>query len=225
MERLKPHFKIVIDLETSGSCPIKNGVISACVLIINEFDVVVDEMVWYICPPDHTRYNWSEEAQGIHGMTFEQVSGFIPNDQFCYELLCFLGKYKQYGPLELICHASPNGWFDGKEWKIVKWFDYMFLEWCFRKAKFSNGSEMVWTMYKVLCPLKLISTVKMGRDAGYKGNKLNQWAERLNLNLDHHEVRSDTYVCFETYKYLKARNGTIKTDNKTGKKVSVGTLI
>lgn len=137
-------------------------------------------------------------------MTFEQVENFMPNDQFCNELLWFLKPYKSDTPLEFICHASPNGWWDGfkKEWKIHPWFDYFFLEWCFRKAYFSPGREMVWTMFKVIHPQHLVSTVKMGRDAGYKKNRLNEWAERLNLKLDHHNAESDTLACLEVYKHL-----------------------
>ena len=132
----------------------------------------------------------------------------MPNDQFCHELLCFLAKYKDENdfPIPFICHASKNGWQKFGEWIIVRWFDYNFLMWCFKKAKFANGQEMVWTMYKVFSSKNLISTVEMGRKAGHKGNKLNQWAERLGFDLKHHDATSDTYCCLETYKYLKNEN-------------------
>ena len=81
------------------------------------------------------------------------------------------------------------------------------MEWAFRKAKFSNGSEMVWSLYKVLSPRQLESTVEMGRAAGFKKNKLSDWASRIGFNLNHHDDRSDTYCAYEVYKHLKARNG------------------
>lgn len=214
----KPRFKIVCDVETSGSCPIRNGVISACFLIIDENNNVIDEFVRNVCPPDLSKKWWSNEAQGIHGITFEQVQSYMPNDQFCYELLIFLGKYKGESALDFICHASPSGWFDGvtKEWIIINWFDYNFILWCFLKAKFSNGREMVWSMYKVISPNRLISTVKMAREAGSKKNKLNIWAERLNFDLKHHDPTSDTYCCLAVYKYLRASN---EQENDFGNKL------
>lgn len=204
----RPRFKVIGDVETSGGCPIRNGVISACLLVIDENCNVIDEFVRRVCPPDLTRKWWDLEAQGIHGMTFEQVQSFMPNDQFCYELLCFLGKYRGESAFDFICHANPSGWFDHKtkDWKIIRWFDYFFLEWCFRKAKFNNGQEMVWSMYKVLSSSYLISTVKMGKDAGYQKNNLKVWSERLNFPLKHHDPTSDTYCALEIYKHLRARN-------------------
>jgi len=204
----KPRFKVVIDVETSGGCPIRNGVISACVLIVDEHCNVIDEFVRNVCPPDLTAKWWDLEAQGIHGITFEQVQGFISNEQFCYELLCFLGKYKSDLPFDLICHANPSGWWDREknDWKIIKWFDYFFLEWCFRKAKFLNGDEMVWTMFKVLSPTQLISTVQMGKEAGHRSNNLKVWSERLGFNLQHHDPTSDAYCCLAIYRHLKGNN-------------------
>lgn len=205
----QPLFRIVCDLETSGGDPIRNGIIAACFLVIDESDNVIDKFIRYVRPADHTRKLWSLEAQGVHGISFEQVSGFMPNDQFCYELLCFLAPYRGLFPREFICHANPKGWYDHQkhDWKIWPWFDYNFLEWSFRKAFFGNGSEMVWSMYKVIHPDYLISTVKMGKDAGYTKNSLNVWAERLGFKLNHHEMESDSYCCLETYKFLKAKHG------------------
>lgn len=215
MDSMSP-FKIVCDLETSGSDPIKNGVISCTVLIINEDLQVIDEFIRRVCPPDLSPLTWSLEAESVHGQSIAEVSRYMSNDHFCYDLLCFLAKYKSANnsPLPFICHASPNGKrqlhhitkkatgaFD-----IWPWFDYHFLEWCFRKAKFQNGIEMVWTFWKVISSNELISTVKMGRDAGYKKNRLNDWAERIGFNLNHHDDRSDAYCALEVYKYLVNKN-------------------
>ena len=202
---LQHHFKIVCDLETSGSCPIRNGVISACILIVNEKDEVVGEFIRDVRPPDFNKKLWSLDAQKVHGITFEQAAKFMPNDHFCFELLNFLKPFFSGSSLSFICHASPRGFRKGA-FEMVNWFDHTFLEWCFRKAKFNNGSSMIWTMYKVIKHDNLISTIKMGRDAGYKGNRLDQWAERIGFNLKHHEATSDTYCCLEVYKYLKAKH-------------------
>ena len=224
-------------METSGNCPINNGVIAACILVIDENDNVVDEFVRYVCPPDLTRRNWSEEARiEAHKIEFETVKTFMPNDQFCYELLCFLAKYKSFFPLQFICHSSPTGFYKrdkitGKtlgSYTMIPWFDYNFLEWCFRKATFKNGTSMVYSFFKILkynevCieieegkkdkndtvfellnrDSSLISTIHMARFLKYKGNRANEWATRLGFDLKHHDAKSDTYLCLEVYKYLK----------------------
>jgi len=214
----RPKFKIVCDVETSGSCPIRNGVISACILVIDEHCNVVDEFIRNVCPPDLTKKWWSLEAQGIHGISYETVQTYMPNDQFCYELLIFLSKYRGESAFDFICHANPSGWFSKTEgWIIIKWFDYNFLEWCFRKAKFKDGTEMVWTMNKVISSSYLISTVKMGKEAGHKKNNLKVWSERIGFDLKHHDPTSDTYCCLEIYKHLRATN-----EDSFGNKLQVG---
>lgn len=233
---------VVCDLETSGKCPVSNGVISITLLVINKQLQIIDKAKWRVCPPDLSPNTWSLKAQEKHGFTIAEVMQFMPNDQFCYELLCFLGKYKEHFPLNFICHASPNGMPNQDPitrkvlggWEIIPWFDYFFLENCYRKAKFENGSEMVWTFNKVFNisgyaievatsednghyeiihknnRTPLISTVQMGRKAGYKKNRLDLWAERIGFNLKHHDDESDTYCALEVYKYLLNQNSSLE---------------
>jgi hypothetical protein len=231
------HFKVVCDLETSGNCPINNGVISACFFVLNESDEIVNKKTWYVRPPNLSPKFWSEEARiKAHKIPYETVLGFMQNDQFCYELLCFLGQYQEHFPLAFICHASNTGMpnldpITKKSlggYAMVPWFDWNFLEWCFRKAFFQNGEPMVNTFWKIfkhneICiemeegkedktKLKLlnggtalISTIVMARELGFKPNKLSDWSQRLGFQLNHHEVESDTNGAYITYKYLKAK--------------------
>ena len=205
-------FNFFCDLETSGSCPIRNGVISATLLVCDHDLNVVDEFCSNVCPPDLKPATWSLGAEGVHGKSIAEVSNYKPNDQFCYELLCFLAKYKHPGnfPQPFICHASPRGMLNFHPvtrkplggYQIYPWFDYFFLEWCFRKAKFQNGEDMSWTFWKIFTEKNLISTVQMGRDSKYRKNDLRTWADRIGFKLNHHDDRSDVYCCLEIYKYL-----------------------
>lgn len=212
---IKPRFKIVVDVEASGSCPIRNGVISACFLAIDENKNVVSEFRRFVCPPDLTPFTWSHGAESVHHQPFNLVKTYMSNDQFCYEFLCWVKDFLNDDgfPLDLIFHASKTGQkefeFNDENnnfWRIYPNFDYNFLEWCFRKASYENGSSMVWTFYKVFSSRQLISTVQMGKEAGHKGNSLKKWAQRLGFMLNHHDDRSDTYCCLEVYKYLDRNN-------------------
>lgn len=218
---MNSEYYFFCDLETTGGCPIKNGVCEFALVVTDSQLNVIDEFHRRVCPPDFSPYTWSLEAAKKHKFTINQVRDFMPNDQFCYELLCFLAKYKRPDnlPFPFVCHASPAGWIVGKkggkiyEIKIYPWFDWHFLDRAMRKAKFQNGQTMNFTLYKIFSTNNLVSTVQMGRDAGYKGNRLDQWAERLKLNLNHHAALSDTYACLETFKYLIAK------ENQNNKKM------
>lgn len=209
-------FSFFCDLETSGSCPIKNGVISASILVTDSKLNVIDVFSSKVRPPNLNPDTWSLEAEGIHGQSIGDVKNYISNDQFCYNLLCFLSKYKRPDdfPQPFIFHASRRGWKMPYGWKIWPYFDYHFLEWCFRKAKFENGQEMVWSFYKLFSPNKLFSTVEMGRAAGYKKNNLKSWAERIGFELKHHDDLSDVYCCLEVFKYLGGFEGENNFRNK-----------
>lgn len=220
----------VVDLETSGSDPDRFGVISCAALITNENDEVIDSYSRLVRPPMLSSKTWSKEAEQFHRISFEQVyyQG-ISNDQFCYELLCFLAKYKpEFGfYMPFICHASKQGKrklnINGKDagsWEIWPSFDWHFLERSMRKAVFGDNTEMVWAFNKIFhYEHSFISTVNMGRDAGYKKNRLDAWAERLRFHLEHHNALSDVYGCLEVYKFLKsgqANNDFIKNEKDEG---------
>ena len=93
--------------------------------------------------------------------------------------------------------GKPNG-----SYEIWPLFDFHFLEWAMRKSIFQNGQEMSWAFWKVFNSNEVVSTVKMARDAGFKGNRLSQWAERIGFNLNHHNSFSDTQCALEVFKYL-----------------------
>ena len=199
----------IVDLETSGSDPIKNGVIEFFMIVTNEHLEIIETFYRQVCPPMFNYKTWSPDAAIYHGYSFEQVKRFMPNEQFCYELLLFLAKYKRPDnqPHKFVCHASPTGFYNQKSRETVwGWFDWYFMEWAFRKSFFQDGIDMRWSLWKILDGSKKISTVQLGRDAGYKPNDLKSWANRLNVKLDHHKAASDTYVCLEILKFFKEKH-------------------
>ena len=129
------HFNFICSLETSGDCPIRNGVISATILACDHNLKVIDGFSSNVRPPDLKPFTWSVARQNIHGKSIAEVMGYMPNDQFCYNLLCWLAKFKDPAnrPMPFICHSDES----------IDWFNYFFLEWCFRKAKFANGISIM----------------------------------------------------------------------------------
>jgi len=127
----------------------------------------------------------SDESIKIHGFSRNQMANFQPRKDFLMNLLWFLNEFRTPDQTEtLVFHANGN-------------FDWRFLDWCFRKE------ELHWSLYKMIDGTKLVSTLKMARDAGYSHNKLNVWADRLSFDLKHHDAKSDTECCMEIYKFLK----------------------
>lgn len=203
-------LNFVIDLETSGACPIRNGIVSICAIACDENLNPIDEFVMKVKPTFLNSFTWSAKAQEIHGFSYMEVmNNHINNDVFCYQFLLWLAKYKNENNAShnFICHASNTGWFNHKDKEQVwPWIDWNFLEHAFRKAFLENRSEMVWSLFKIFNPTYCLkSTIKMGREAGYGKNDLKSWAQRINFKLDHHDARSDAYACLAVYKYLISR--------------------
>lgn len=198
----------VCDLETSGACPIRNGVISTTILACDSELNIIDEFSMKSRPPDLSPKAWSTKAEEIHKIPIYEVANYPSNDLFCYSLLIWLSKYKKDFTHNFVCHASASGWYNKKEDEQVwSWIDWNFLEHAFRKARFEDGSQMVWSLFKIFNPFySLISTIEMGRSAGFGKNSLSEWAKRVGFSLNHHDARSDALCCLEVYKYLSKKN-------------------
>lgn len=205
-----------VDLETSGNDPDRNGVIS-CAVVVTDFNFnVIDTFCRLVKPPMLSRLTWSTDAEAVHKIPFNKVwyEG-TPNDQFCFELLSWLNPYRPiYGHMPFVCHASKSGKVKLNAMKkpmgtyeIWPRFDWHFLERCFRKAEYQDRTQMVYTFWKVFnMDESFISTVQMGREAGYKKNSLSVWAERIRFPLNHHDAMSDVLCCLEVFKYITERN-------------------
>lgn len=211
-------YFFVYDVETSGSCPIRNGPIWVVILVVDAYTMlVVETFERSIRPPMLNTKSWSSEAEKYHGITYQEVLNFQDNKSFCLDFLWFMKKYKDEinRPLPFVSHASPTGRkvfneiTKEMEFAPYPWIDYNFLMWCFIK----EGLE--YSFYKVCTQDSQISTVKIARELGFKGNRLNQWAERLGFPLNHHDPKSDALCTLELYKYLLNYQGQFNGSDKT----------
>lgn len=190
MEILDETHYFFSDVETTGFDPIRNDIVSLAMIVTDrEFNPVGE--FYETCRPEFNKF-YSEDAEKVHGFNRSQLESFQHPRKLCIKLLNFLAPYRTPGKFHpYIYHA-------------FKYFDYRFSEWAFRK------NELHWSWFKMFDERFTQSTLSMARNAGYTGNKLNQWAERIGFELEHHNALSDTKCLVPLYKYLKEKtNGNI----------------
>lgn len=187
MFRFNWKYLFFLDLETTGFDPIRNDVLTLCV-VVTDLDCKPVATFYEKCRPKIDKFVTDESCK-IHGFSRQQMAKFPPRIETLKKLLWFLNDYRTPDQYEnLIFHANGN-------------FDWRFLEWCFRKE------DLHFSLWKMFDHRFLHSTLKMARAAGYSKNKLSDWAERLGFDLDHHNAKSDTECCVEIYKYLNGNKG------------------
>lgn len=185
MEILNKSFYFFSDVETTGFDPIRNDIVSLCMIVTDQnFNRV--GMFYETCRPEFNKF-YSEGAEKIHGFDRAQLESFQPRRNLCINLLHFLKEFR-----------TPDK-FHPYIYHALKLFDFRFTDWAFRKE------NLHWSLYKMFDERFCESTIEMARDAGYSPNKLNHWADRLDFKLDHHNAQSDTECLVETYKYLQEK--------------------
>ena len=188
-----------IDVETTGSCPLSNGINQFGLTVVNSDLEIIDTYSANVRPPMLNHKTWSKGAEEIHKITFEETMSFMSNKDFCLELLWFMKKYKHKNnlPLKFVCHASENKFFNAEEKEMVMgWIDYNFLEWAFKKEGFEDS------FWKIFSEQNRVSTLTMCNKMGFKKNKLKHWIERLGLDLNNHNALDDSIATFHLYKYI-----------------------
>ncbi len=182
-------FVSVFDTETTGFSKIDNDLISlSCEVRDFNWDLK-DEITLYASPQSAKR--WSRGAEKVHGFSYPEACNFQHPRKTCIELLNFFKpfKHERNHPILFVSHDN-NG------------FDYNFMEWLYRYQ------DLQYSFWKIFNQEYRLSTIKMGKEKGYPKNKLNVWAERLGLELNHHEAESDRKVCSAVFKHLiESKNG------------------
>lgn len=187
MNQSKFHSKhiVFLDVETTGFDPIKNDVTSLGAIIT---DSSLNEVgsFYTTVKPDMNKFI-SDDALKVSGFSLANLMIHTEQRDACILFMKFLKPYLECFPLTMVSHTVNN-------------FDWRFIDWMFRKQ------ELNFSLYKALRYDYQESTIKLGRDAGYPTNKLNEWADRLNLSFNHHNALDDAKMCLEIYRHLKNKN-------------------
>lgn len=186
LEKIKNKYFAFVDLETSGF--VRHGAdVLTTSIIITDYELDIKDKKTFFSRPRGKTY-WSESAEKVHGIGYQAALEFDEPRRSCIEILHFLKPFKHPDnyPITFVSHDNNN-------------FDYFFFIDHFRRE------DLHWSTNKVFDDDHRLSTVKLGRKAGYEKNKLNIWADRLKIELDHHNSESDALACYEVFKHLMTK--------------------
>jgi len=176
-------YIIFCDCETTGFSTKYHELITVSFIVTDYNLKVIKKGNFYAKPT--SRKKWSEGAEEAHGFTFEEASSFPNRRETAIKILHFLKDFKHDKNLPILFISHDNN--D---------FDYNFVKSLFIEVGLLDS------FLKVFNQEWKISTIKFAREVGYKENKLDVWANKLNIKLEHHNAESDTNACYEVFKYL-----------------------
>ena len=192
----KSKYHIYCDFETTGFDPIRNFPIVLALVVADCDFKIQDQLVQKIRPGIINDISWSKEAEVVHGFTKDEAWEFPTQHIAVNNILKFFKPFVSKSPQLFVCHANDRMWWQKEQGCYnTPWFDYWFMWWMFYKA----GCDQ---LYKIIRTENMQSTVKLGRDAGFKKNKLDAWADRLDYKLNHHDALADTLFCLHLHKHL-----------------------
>jgi len=183
-------FKAFIDVETTGFDYLNNDIVSLCCIITDQNLRIQKIHTSYVIPDNLN--SWSDHAERVHGFTKFDVmrKPFVNSRKSAIGFLTFLKEFKHENnyPMEFVSHS--NG------------FDFKMLLGMFIK------NDLQFSLYKIFNQRFQTSTIKLARKAyQLKSYKLGNICEHLGIELDAHEVVSDTKACFEIYRRIQNEDG------------------
>lgn len=131
---------------------------------------------------------WSEESEAVHGIGYDDASKFQSQHDACVKILTMFDKFYDGKAFQWVEHSLK---FNGK-----LGFDLLFTYAMFMKQ------DLQYDFYKYVDIDNSISTVNLGKKAGYTKNNLALWSEKLDFNLNHHDAESDVEMCYVLFKHL-----------------------
>lgn len=188
-------FIAIIDTETTGFSKLDHDLISLSIEVRDYNWDLKDDKTLYASPQTKTR--WTPKAEEIHGFSYDEACSFDHPRKTAISLLQFIKPFKtdDNKPLLFVSH-DLNG------------FDFGFIEWMYR------WQGLQYSVWKVFQDKFKLSTINMAREQKYQKNKLNNWADRLDFKLNHHEVKSDRMACSKIFKYLIENNHGMELKNQ-----------
>lgn len=182
-EMLGNSHLMICDCETTGFSEKNHDLISFSAKITDFNLDIKDEITVYARPK---KERWTEAASKHgHKIPLTEALTFPDPRKTAIQLLHFLKPFKTDDNKPILFVSHDTSGFDAR----------------FFKAFFMN-QMLIESYWKVFQNEYKLSTINMARKLGIKENKLDVWAKRLNLKLNHHEVESDTNMCLEVLKHI-----------------------
>jgi len=179
-------FIYFVDIETTGLDFFRNEILTMSLSVCDRELNQIDEADFCFKPKNEA---WSTEAENIHKITKDIAQLFNESDSEWFRFLSFISKYSKKRDL-MVCHALWMG----------KYFDSAFIDaqleirdLLFHKRKYIEAT---------------ISTISMEKSIEkHQSYSLNNACKRYNIELDHHNAKSDREACQKLFKLILDKGG------------------
>lgn len=181
---------VVCDTELSGPDTSKHDIIAVS-MIVSDYETfdVWGKFTANAKPRDFNQ--WNDYAENIHGITKEACEKFQDQKSLLFHMAHFLHPFlvlNEFNPLWFISHSNNN-------------VDYRFVQNLFKINDKQDSFNKVFSSNKIKSSVFMFAEyLKVKKNT--KGLNLKDYAAHFGLTLDHHDVESDTIVCFEGVKRM-----------------------
>jgi DNA polymerase III epsilon subunit-like protein len=185
-EELVPHTQptacyAFVDCETTGFAKLRNGVLTFATYITDANYNLLDEYYMEVRPDGSRDVVWTDDAQKVHGITWEKALTFPKIEESVSDLKEFLAKHP---PMRFIAHNMA--------------FDRRMVRELFEKTNHLT-TEFDKYFPEQECTLKLL------KDSGLitgKTRSLGEVCKQLGIDHNHHDAKSDAFVLIEIHKRI-----------------------
>lgn len=186
---------VFLDFETNGKHPLDDP--------LTMYGVITDKSL-NIIKEEHFKFRpsgeWNPDSAKIHGISYSDAKSYPRQTVETRRLLEWLPDRSV-----LACHAlNLGGYFD---WGVMHGLflkqdvsDQMYQKFVGTHSTVDYLREAV--RQTLIPPIKTSIEMKNGKTQIRPSYKLNLWADRFDIELNHHDAKSDTYACYEIYKIL-----------------------
>ena len=176
---------IIFDLETTGTNVYEAEIITGYFLACDPVTFAIRGEFELKCQP----WRWSYEAQKIHGITKEEASKWPLFREVYDKLLSWLRSQEA---AEIWMHSNA------KMYGKLTYFDYTVL-----RLRMMDMGDLPYFEIQRLRPYSAHSLAKVLQDRfAFEGFSLNNICKTLNIDLNHHNAKSDTLACHQIIKKL-----------------------
>jgi len=176
---------IVFDIETTGTNVYEAEIITGYFLSCDPVTFAIRGEFELKCQP----WRWSYEAQEIHGITKEEASKWPLFREVYDKLLSWLRSQEA---AEIWMHTNA------KMYGKLTYFDYAVL----RLRMMDMGDEPYFEIER-LKPYSTHSLAKVLQpQLAFEGFSLDSICKSLNIDLNHHDAKSDALACHQIIKKL-----------------------